>query len=117
MSFQIFEEPFSARPQFFPKTLDQLEETGWPEVGRIFVFMYPGGAGCRVEQYKYLNIDRSEAPPLQDYFLYCTTPQNLPRWWPEGEKAGFVKGFKSGWAGPVISFWRRTETNSKFFSG
>ena len=117
MSFQIFEEPFSARPQFFPKTLDQLEETGWPEVGRIFVFMYPGGAGCRVEQYKYLNIDRSEAPPLQDYFLYCTTPLNLPRWWPEGEKAGFVKGVKSGWAGPVISFWRRTETNSKFFSG
>ena len=89
-----------------PASINELENIDWPELARVYGFMYPGGAGMRIESYRYIDGPeprrRIEAP-------------GMPLWWPSAF-TGFIKGVQSGWAGPMISFWRRESVNNPFFS-
>ena len=91
-----------------PKTMVELEDSGWPELARVYGFVYKGGAGMRMEHYKYLDgpkpKERSETP-------------DMPTWWPgRGRFGGYVKNIQGGWAGPIVSFWTRKSENNGYFS-
>ena len=91
-----------------PTTIRQLEDSGLPELARVYGFMYPGGAGLRFEYYKYLEgptpSERRETP-------------DMPSWWPgQGTYSGFISNYQCGWAGPIVSFWRRKNVNNGYFS-
>ena len=89
-----------------PVSLHELENISWPELAHVYGFIYPGGAGMRIESYRFITGPeprrRIEAP-------------GMPLWWP-GAFSGFIKGVQGGWAGPMISFWRRESVNNSFFS-
>ena len=106
--FRIFEEGPSEAGVGLPDSIVKLEDSGWPEVGRAYALMYPGGAGCRIEYFRFCDgpspKERAETP-------------ETPLWWPGNNKtSGYIKNKQSGWAGPVISFWRRTSDINEFFS-
>ena len=103
MEFRIFEETFTAASDM--DTIIKLEDSGWPEIGRAYAFMYPGGAGCRLEFYKY-----KEGPhPRKRIETFY-----IPFYWSRGEE-GYIENVQAGWTGPIISFWRRTKTDNPFF--
>lgn len=90
-----------------PNTIDKLIKAGWPEVGRTYCFLYPGGAGARIEQYKYLPGEENKTR---------ISAENVPQWWPEGPSSWYIHGHQGGWAGPVTSFYRRIDTINSFWS-
>jgi hypothetical protein len=91
-----------------PVSLKELENISWPELARVYGFMYPGGAGMRLEYYRFMD---GPEPKKR-----IETPE-MPIWWPGGGNfSGFKSGFQCGWAGPIISFWRRESLNNPFFS-
>lgn len=102
MEFRIFEEIFPAEEV---DTIRKLEKCGWPEIGRAYAFMYPGGAGCRLEFYKY-----KEGPhprKRRDTFF-------IPFYWERGTE-GYIENVQAGWTGPIISYWKRTSIENPFF--
>ena len=104
IEFRIFGEVKAP----LPSTIQELEDSGRPEIGRVFGFLYPGGAGLRMEHYKFL-----EGPKPEER---RQTPE-IPSWWPGwGQFAGYIKDFQYGWAGPVVSFWRRSSIDNGYFS-
>lgn len=105
IEFRIFQEDSSTKQSGIPVSIKHLEENGGPEVARVYGFMYPGGAGMRLEHYKFLD-----GPKPRDRM---ETPE-MPSWWPGGGKfCGFLRDYQCGWAGPIVSFWRR-ESVEKF---
>jgi hypothetical protein len=108
IQFRIFEEGPSEPGVGLPDSIFKLENSGWPEVGRAFAFMYPGGAGCRVEYFKFCD-----GPSPKER---VETPET-PLWWPGNNRtSGYRKNIQAGWAGPLISFWKRTSDINEFFS-
>jgi hypothetical protein len=107
LAYRVFKEVPNEKHRKLPTTMRELEDSGWPEIARIFGFMYPGGAGLRFEYYRYMEGPKpSERRETQD----------LPSWWPGNGYAAFIRDYQGGWAGPIISYWRRKNVNNGYFS-
>ena len=68
-------------------------------VEHVYVSLYPGGAGMRVMQFKYV-----EERNCQKYFKKCGW---IPQWFPDGQYSGHIPGAQSGWQGEIskLSFF------------
>ena len=74
------------------------EEMNWELLNRrcqpvehVYVSLYPGGAGMRVMQFKYV-----EEKNCGKYFRKCGW---IPQWFPDGQYSGHIPGEQSGWQG------------------
>lgn len=111
--YRFFEEPernkqtVTLTKNKLPDTQQKLDEAGWPEVGRIYCFLYPGGAGARVEQYKNKAGVQTTIRKSAD---------NVPHWWPEGASSWYIFQQQGGWTGPVTSFYKRIDSINAFWS-
>ena len=89
----------------YANTLEELEQR-WTEISRQYIFMYPGGAGARIEQFlmipDFMNVkSRKES-------------QILPLWFPN-KLQGFLPDEQGGFVGPVTSYFKRLDSNHRQF--
>ena len=89
----------------YPKTEQDLESY-WKEISRQYIFMYPGGAGARIEQ--YLKIDENAEVKKRRESSF------LPLWW-ENEYSAYIPGDQSGWIGPISSVYSRIDAKHRKF--
>ena len=78
IEFRIFEE--GGTGVGLPDSIFKLEDSGWPEVGRAYAFMYPGGAGCHIEYFRFCDgpspKERAETPETTLCGLITTKPKD-----------------------------------------
>ena len=99
-----------------PKNWKELHDKHYP-VALTYMEMYPGGAGCKMLQFKYLeNVEFRKYDKDNYNELYAMPREERIRrlkW--EGwmndwksyieEKGAFIEGQQDGWAGPIVSYW------------
>jgi hypothetical protein len=92
------------RPNY-PKTEEELEDN-WNEISKQYIFMYPGGAGMRVEQFLM----------IPDFTLVKKRIESpiLPYWFPD-KYSGFIPDIQGGWTGPVVSYYKRIDSNYRSY--
>ena len=66
--------------------------------------MYPGGSGMKVHEFIHYS-DGTEAPKRQE-------ATGLPSWF-EDKFSGYIPGTQSGMCGPVVSFFRRIDSQKR----
>ena len=89
----------------YPTTEEDLEER-WKEISRQYIFMYPGGAGAKIEQFlmvpDFIEVkERIESA-------------HLPLWFPDRTR-GFIPETQGGWVGPVVSYYNREDSNHRSY--
>ena len=109
-----------------PKNYKELSDKHHP-VALTVIEMYPGAAGCKMLQFKYLqNVEFKKYD--KDNWLEL---QGLPReerhtrlkwegWMTEwknyiDERGAFIEFQQNGWAGPIISYWGRVNDKNEWF--
>ena len=99
----LTEEEKRKRCKEVPTTLAALEDS-FPEIARTYIEMYPGGSGLKVTQYKVIQQEKNEGKHEK--------VDMLSRWYAESTYSGHMPG----WAGPVVSYWARVDSNHRYFS-
>ena len=72
---------------------------------KIFKYIktyHAGGAGLRVEQYFYHDINTDGTTPITDLRLKS---DYTPSWWYGGPCKGYIPDIQSGWGGPIGKFY------------
>ena len=100
----------------FPTTASDLSYHK-PAAASI-VELYPGGAGLKVSQFKYVE---NETIKNSENLIYNPSdPVDLPpaAWVyssPAKKSEVFVEGLQNGWVGPIVSYWSRYDHLNSFF--
>ena len=118
IEFRYYDEPEAMLPR--PEREDFLRHVNMKdysiatlnhyckEIARTYIEVYPGGAGMRVLQYKWIPQwkEQGKREPV-DW---------LPYWWLEDNYSGYIEGKQHGWQGPIISYWSRVDSINRYFS-
>ena len=107
----------------FPASVHDLDKDHY-QVARTFVEIYPGGAGLRVSQYKYVENSEFRHRDSADILCYesggLDIKHNTPPPFSINEdhlSSGevFIENIRDGFCGPVTSYYLRYNANNSFF--